>query len=194
MMHGDHLGLLDAAVAEPLRAHLARVENAESMEHQAIGQFLRMAGEHHPGLKSSPFIVGPCAASPRYRVQRKLLTIDPVDRKLKVGTRGEDSPIGVAGFDSLRKLLDFLKDPKNAGISERMLEEKRLVHGLINAPGVCFNPALVELELAQRVALLISEETIRLRKTPEISLLKAALDEMAQAAARWVERCSVVAD
>jgi hypothetical protein len=193
MMHGDHVDLLDAGVAEPLRVHLARVRNVDSPEHQAIGQYLGLAGEQHPGLKASPFIVGPCASPQRYRVQRRLLTRDPVDKKVKLGTRGEDAPISEAGFDSLRQLLDYLKDPKNSGVSARILEEKRLVHGVLNS-GNCFNPVLVELELAQRVALLISEETIRLRKTPQFTLLKDALHELAQAAERWVERCSVVTD
>jgi len=138
--------------------------------------------------------VGPYADGQRYRIQRKLLTMDPVDRRIIVGTRDDDAPIKVSGFDSLRKFLDYLKDPKNAGVSERILEEKKLIHGAFNASGICFNPSLVELELAQRVALLLSEESCRLRKTPEVSLLKATLEELSQAAARWIERCSVVSE
>jgi hypothetical protein len=193
-MNADHLAELDPAVTEPLRAQFGRIDNADSLEHQAVGQFLRLAGERHPGLKASPYIVGPCASGPRYQVKRKLLSLDPVDKRIKVGTRGEDAPISVGGFDSLRQLLDFLKDPKHAGISDRLLAEKRLVHGLLNEPGVCFNPALVELELAQRVALLLSEETIRLRRTAQFTILKSSLEEMTKAAERWVERCSIVSE
>ena len=188
MTSGAHASMLEPSVADAIQRHFHQLHDAQSPLYKAVGDFLQAAAAANPGLGAKPFLIGPCRDGARYRVSRRLLTTDPVDKKIKEGTGADSVPFDATSFDSLRKFLEFLKDPKNAGHSEKILRERDLVHGFLN-DGNCFNPRLVEQQLALAVSKLLAEETIRLRRAPEQSLHMAALGELSRAADRWVALC-----